>query len=135
MAFRNFTEAISRLSISSVVFVCRNACTNSSGTAVMRPNAVQFIATEMLAERRLAFSAGLMVAVETVSEDHVTVLVRFCVLPSVNVPVAVNGCIVPSAIDGVAGVIASETRAKHTKTAQIFVRTKSVELAFTRVVF
>jgi hypothetical protein len=52
-----------------------------------------------------------MVAVETVSDDHVTVLVRFCVLPSLNVPVAVNACIVPSAIDGVAGVIAIETRA------------------------
>src|SRR5581483_8868576 len=62
MAFRNFTEAISRLSISSVVFVCRNACTNNSGTAVIRPNAVQFMATEILADNRLAFSAGLMVA-------------------------------------------------------------------------
>src|SRR6185437_2463967 len=62
MAFRNFTEAISRLSISSVVLVCRKAWTNSSGTAVIRPNAVQFIATEMLADNRLAFSAGLMVA-------------------------------------------------------------------------
>jgi hypothetical protein len=58
-----------------------------------------------------ATPAEVMVAVETVSEDHVTVLVRFCMLPSVNVPVAVNGCIVPSAIDGVAGVIASETSA------------------------
>ncbi len=34
----------------------------SSGTAVIRPNAVQFIATEMLADSRLAFSAGLTVA-------------------------------------------------------------------------
>jgi hypothetical protein len=51
----------------------------------------------------------LIVAVETVSEDHVAVLVRFCVLPSVNVPVAVNCCIVPNAIDGVAGVTAIET--------------------------
>src|SRR5580698_2800825 len=62
IAFRNFTEAISRLSISSVVLVCSQAWMNNSGTAVIRPKAVQFIATEMLAESRLAFSAGLTVA-------------------------------------------------------------------------
>src|SRR6185437_1715190 len=61
-AFRNFTEAISRLSISSVVFVWMTAWINSSGTAVIRPKAVQFIATEMLADSRLAFSAGFTVA-------------------------------------------------------------------------
>ncbi len=55
--------------------------------------------------------ALLIVAVEGVSDDQVTVLVRFCVPPSVNVPVAVNACIVPSARDGVAGVTASDTRA------------------------
>ncbi len=32
----------------------------------------------------------LMVATAAVDELHVTVFVRFCVLPSVNVPVAVN---------------------------------------------
>jgi hypothetical protein len=53
--------------------------------------------------------ALLIVAVVGVSEDHVAVLVRFCVLPSVNVPVAVNCSVVPSAIDGVAGVTAMET--------------------------
>jgi hypothetical protein len=31
-----------------------------------------------------------MVAVVVVPDDHVTVLVRFCVEPSLNVPVAVN---------------------------------------------
>jgi hypothetical protein len=62
IAFRNFTEAISRLSMSSVVLVCNHACMNSSGTAVIRPKAVQFIATEMLADNRLAFSAGFTVA-------------------------------------------------------------------------
>src|SRR5450432_193 len=62
MAFRNLTDAISRLSISSVVLVCRNAWMNSSGTAVISPNAVQFMATEIEADSRLAFSAGLTVA-------------------------------------------------------------------------
>jgi hypothetical protein len=51
----------------------------------------------------------LIVAVVGVSEDHVAVLVRFCVLPSLNVPVAVNCCVVPNAIDGVAGVTANDT--------------------------
>ena len=37
-----------------------------------------------------ATPALLIVAVAGVSDDHVAVLVRFCVVPSVNVPVAVN---------------------------------------------
>src|SRR6185312_8731525 len=59
---RNLTDAISRLSISSVVLVWMTAWMSSSGTAVIRPNAVQFIATEMLAESRFAFCAGSIVA-------------------------------------------------------------------------
>src|SRR5262249_11714074 len=58
MAFRNLTEAISRLSMSSVVLVCSQAWMKSSGTAVIRPKAVQFIATEMLADSGFAFWAG-----------------------------------------------------------------------------
>lgn len=42
---------------------------------------------------------------------QLTWLVRFCVLPSVNVPIAVNGCELPSATDGVGGVTAMETSA------------------------
>ncbi len=53
----------------------------------------------------------LIVAVEGVSEDHVAVPVRFCVVFSVNVPVAVNCWLVPFAIDGAAGVTAIETSA------------------------
>jgi hypothetical protein len=55
--------------------------------------------------------ALLMVAVVAVSEVHVAVLVRSCVLPSLYVPVAVNGWVVPNAIDGVAGVTANDTSA------------------------
>lgn len=58
-----------------------------------------------------ASPAWLIVAVLAMSDDQVVVLVRFCVLPSVNVPVAVNCCVVPSAIDGIAGAIANETSA------------------------
>jgi hypothetical protein len=54
----------------------------------------------------LARPAALIVAVEVVPDDHVTVLVRFCVVPSLNVPVAVNCCVAPLAIDGFAGVTA-----------------------------
>ena len=58
-----------------------------------------------------ASPARLMVATATVSDDQLTVLLRFWVLPSVNVPVAVNCCVVPSASEGVAGVITNETSA------------------------
>jgi hypothetical protein len=51
----------------------------------------------------------LIVAVVVVSDVQVAVLLRFCVLPSVNVPVAVNCCAVPFAIDGLAGVTAIDT--------------------------
>jgi len=49
---------------------------------------------------------ALMVAVTVVPDDHVTLDVRFCVEPSLNVPVAVNCCVAPLAIDGFAGVTA-----------------------------
>jgi hypothetical protein len=55
-----------------------------------------------------ASPALLMIAVDGVSDDHVAVLVKFCVVPSENVPVAVNCCWVPRAIEGVCGVIEIE---------------------------
>jgi len=42
-------------------------------------------------------------------ELHVTEFVRFCVLPSVKVPVAENCCVFPSEMDGAVGVTAIET--------------------------
>jgi hypothetical protein len=54
----------------------------------------------------LASPAELIVAVELVPELHVTVLVRFCVVPSLKVPVAVNCCGAPLVIEGFAGVTA-----------------------------
>src|SRR5229473_1848442 len=54
----------------------------------------------------LATPALVIVATEVFDELQVTVLVRFRVLPSLYVPVAVNGCVVPLAIDGFAGVTA-----------------------------
>src|SRR5271163_3222622 len=49
---------------------------------------------------------ALIVAVAVVPEDQVTLDVRFCVEPSLNVPVAVNCCVAPLVIDGFAGVTA-----------------------------
>jgi hypothetical protein len=54
----------------------------------------------------LASPEALIVAVVVVPEDQVTLDVRFCVEPSLNVPVAVNCCVAPLAIDGFAGVTA-----------------------------
>src|SRR5580698_2957029 len=48
----------------------------------------------------------LIVAIVCTDEVHVAVLVRFCVLPSLYFPVAVNCCVAPFAIDGDAGVTA-----------------------------
>src|SRR5271167_3798636 len=52
----------------------------------------------------------LMVATEVALEVQVTALVTFCLLPSLKVPVAVNCCWFPAAIDGLAGVTATDTR-------------------------
>jgi hypothetical protein len=49
------------------------------------------------------------VAAEFVSEDQVAEVVRSWVLPSVNVPVAVNCWVVPATREGFAGVTAIET--------------------------
>lgn len=51
----------------------------------------------------------LIVAVAVLLEAQVTLLVRFCVLLSENVPVAVNCCVPPAAIEGFAGVTAIDT--------------------------
>src|ERR1700730_3634515 len=53
--------------------------------------------------------AVLIVATPAAEELHVEVLPRFCVLPSVNVPVAVNCWVLPLAIDGFTGVTAIDT--------------------------
>ena len=62
MEFKNFTEAISKLSINDVVLDSRNMCAVSNVMATARPDAVLFIATEMAAASKLAFSAGFAVA-------------------------------------------------------------------------
>src|ERR1700674_1374599 len=62
MEFKNFTEAISRLSINEVVFDSRNMCDVRSVIATPKPIAVLFIATEIAAASKLAFSAGFAVA-------------------------------------------------------------------------
>jgi hypothetical protein len=59
----------------------------------------------------LASPLLLIVAEEGVSELQTAVEVRFCVVPSVYVPVATNCCVVPNAIVGFAGVTAIDTSA------------------------
>jgi hypothetical protein len=57
----------------------------------------------------VARPAGLIVAAAVTEEFQLTVLVRSCVLLSLNVPVAVNCWVVPLAIDGLLGATAIET--------------------------
>jgi hypothetical protein len=52
---------------------------------------------------------ALIVATLVVCEVHVTVLVKFCVELSEKVPVAVNCSVLPFAIEGLAGVTATDT--------------------------
>jgi len=48
---------------------------------------------------------ALTVATEVLEEFHVAEFVRFCVLPSVKVPVAVNWSVLPFAIDVLGALI------------------------------
>jgi hypothetical protein len=66
----------------------------------------------------------LMVAVAVVPDPQVTDAVRFCVLLSLYVPVAVNCCVSPLAIDGLAGVTAIDWSA-----ADVTVRTVDPTIA------
>jgi hypothetical protein len=54
-------------------------------------------------------AVSLMVATEAAVELQCPLRVRLCDVPSENVPVAVNGCVVPTAIVAVGGLMAIET--------------------------
>ena len=57
----------------------------------------------------VASPALLTVATAVFEEIHDELLVTFCVLLSLYVPIAANGCVVPAAIDGFDGVTAIDT--------------------------
>src|ERR1700722_16607898 len=57
-----------------------------------------------------AYPYWLMVSIWGLLELQMTWLVRFCVVPSEKVPMAVNCCVVPLANVAVLGLIAIETR-------------------------
>jgi hypothetical protein len=57
----------------------------------------------------VASPALLTVATEVFEDVQVAVLVRLCVVPLLYVPVAVNCCVAPAIMEGVAGITATET--------------------------
>jgi hypothetical protein len=71
----------------------------------------------------VAKPAVLIVATVGVAEFHTAVLVRFCVVPSVNVPVAVNWSVSPLAIEELGAVIAIDF-----STAAVTVRVNEFEV-------
>jgi hypothetical protein len=60
--------------------------------------------------RPVAKPAVVIVATEVLVEVQATEVVRFCVLSSLYVPVAVNCCPVPAGMEGLAGVTEIDTR-------------------------
>src|ERR1700674_5721864 len=59
----------------------------------------------------VASPPALILAVPGVPEVHVTLVVRFCVVPFVYFPVAVNCLVRPLAMDGAFGVTPMDTNA------------------------
>jgi len=60
--------------------------------------------------RPAAKPAVVIVATEVLVEVQVTEVVRFCVLPSLYIPMAVNCCPVPAGMEGLAGVTEIDVR-------------------------
>jgi hypothetical protein len=85
------------------------ALTVSNVDVLMLPDAAPMVLLPFTSE--VARPVVLIVATVVVADVHVTVLLKFWVLWSLNVPVAVNCCVCPAAMVGFAGVIASERRA------------------------
>ena len=76
----------------------------------MFPDVAVIVAEPTAAEvaRPLVAAAPLMAATAAADEFQVTSAVRSCAVPSENIPVAVNCCVVPRAMLGSVGVIAME---------------------------
>ena len=124
------TEAVmSCVELSAYVAVAVNCCVRPAGTlgvagvtaietsagtvSVVLPLTPPEFAEMVLVPvaRVVATPAVLMVATVAVEDAHATVDVRFCVEPSVYVPVAVNGSVRPFATLGFAGVTAMDVSA------------------------
>ena len=71
------------------------------------------------AETAVARPLALIVATAVLDEDQLTWLVRFCVLLSEYVPVAVNGWEAPTRITGFEGVTAIEVSAGDAVTVSV----------------
>ena len=81
--------------------------------ALTEPDAASIVVAPTLEVEAKPFDPGalLIVATPVADELHVTVLVRFCMLPSLYVCVAVNCCVVPKAIEGFVGAMVNDTSA------------------------
>lgn len=73
--------------------------------------AISVFPVAKLVARPIVGAELLMVATLATEELQCTEAVKSCVLPSANVPLAVNGWVVPSAMEASAGMTVSETRA------------------------
>jgi hypothetical protein len=80
------------------------AVTVSVVLPLMAPEVAETVDEPTLAP--VARPPAVIVATEVIAETHVTVPVKFCVLLSLKVPVAVNCCVRPFATEGFAGVTA-----------------------------
>jgi hypothetical protein len=75
------------------------------------PTIAPEVALIVLVPTDIAVASPAVVIIAFVVAPHVTDAVRFCVLLSLYVPVAVNCCVSPLAIDGLAGVTAIDCSA------------------------
>ena len=86
-------------------------CTVSNAVPVMPPEFAPMVLVPALLQFAKPATLGALAMVATGAEDELQWLFRVmsCVLPSLNVPVATNSCVVPAAAVGADGVRTSET--------------------------
>src|SRR5258708_27443810 len=110
VADRNTTRLNSTHQITSYAAFCfkKTAVTVSNVDPAMLPLVALIVLVPFFSV--LASPAALIVAVATIPDPHTTLAVRFCVVPSLNVPVAVNCTGVPAATLGFAGVTAIDCK-------------------------
>ena len=103
-------EPTSREALAGVIMILDNTAAVTVRTAELLaiPNAA--VMDVWPATKLVASPFPLIVATDELEELHWTSVVKSCVLPSLNVPLAVNGWVVPAAMLGLVGLTVSPVR-------------------------
>ena len=101
-----------------------------SVTLVTPPNEAEIV--DVPGPTMVAKPVLLIVATVGTEDDHVAVVVRFCVVPSEKCPVAVNCCVPPTVSEGFAGVTVIDTSVAEPTVSVVLESVAAVNVASPR---